>query len=103
MVLGFVTCASSTSARGTPSGSSPTEREFLAREVARESPATPGRVRDALWSGRVWALGLAYFVLLAAGFGLTFFVPDLVQDRPASATSRWASCRPSRTGSPRRR
>jgi MFS family permease len=57
------------------------EREFLTREVEREVPATPGRVRDALWSGRVWALGLLYFVLLAAGFGLTFFVPDLVQDR----------------------
>ena len=25
--------------------------------------------------------GLVNFVLLAAGFGLTFFVPDLVQDR----------------------
>ncbi|HZB06482.1 MAG TPA: MFS transporter [Thermoleophilaceae bacterium] len=57
------------------------EREFLAREVERERPPVPGRVRDALWSGRVWALGLVYFVLLAAGFGLTFFVPDLVQDR----------------------
>jgi MFS family permease len=59
----------------------PDEREFLAAEVAREVPARPGRVRDALSSGRVWALGLVYFVLLAAGFGLTFFVPDLVQDR----------------------
>jgi MFS transporter, ACS family, tartrate transporter len=38
-------------------------------------------VRDALSSSRVWVLGLVYFVLLAAGFGLTFFVPDLVQDR----------------------
>ena len=29
----------------------------------------------------MWAYGLVNFVLLAAGFGLTFFVPDLVQDR----------------------
>lgn len=39
------------------------------------------RMRDALGSGRVWLLGLIYFILLAAGFGLTFFVPDLVQER----------------------
>ena len=39
------------------------------------------RLRDALGSGRVWAFGMVNFVLLAAGFGLTFFVPDLVQDR----------------------
>ena len=32
-------------------------------------------------NGQVWLLGLIYFILLAAGFGLTFFVPDLVQDR----------------------
>ena len=29
----------------------------------------------------MWLFGLVNFVLLAAGFGLTFFVPDLVQDR----------------------
>jgi predicted MFS family arabinose efflux permease len=39
------------------------------------------RLRDALGSARVWLLGLIYFILLAAGFGLTFFVPDLVQER----------------------
>jgi ACS family tartrate transporter-like MFS transporter len=59
----------------------PDEREFLAAEVEREVPLAPGSTRDALSSGRVWVLGLVYFVLLAAGFGLTFFVPDLVQDR----------------------
>ena len=50
----------------------------MAREVPRDAR---GRVRDGLTNGRVWVLGLVYFVLLAAGFGLTFFVPDLVQDR----------------------
>ena len=39
------------------------------------------RLRDAFGSGRVWLLGLIYFIILAAAFGLTFFVPDLVQDR----------------------
>jgi MFS transporter, ACS family, tartrate transporter len=63
----------------------PEEREFLAAEVRRERELHerlgPGRVRDALASGRVWRFGAVNFVLLAAGFGLTFFVPDLVQDR----------------------
>jgi ACS family tartrate transporter-like MFS transporter len=63
----------------------PEEREFLAAEVGREAELRERlgseRVRDALRSGRVWAFGLVNFVLLAAGFGLTFFVPDLVQDR----------------------
>jgi len=63
----------------------PEEREFLVAEVRREHELRerlgPERVRDALANARVWAFGLVNFVLLAAGFGLTFFVPDLVQDR----------------------
>ena len=63
----------------------PEEREFLTAEVERELELREAlgsqRLRDALGSGRVWLLGLIYFILLAAGFGLTFFVPDLVQDR----------------------
>jgi ACS family tartrate transporter-like MFS transporter len=63
----------------------PDEREFLTGEVERERELHEGlggeRIRDALGSGLVWVMGLVYFVLLAAGFGLTFFVPDLVQDR----------------------
>jgi MFS family permease len=63
----------------------PEEREFLAEEVARERElreAAGGRgLRDALGSGQVWLLSLIYFLVVAAAFGLTFFVPDLVQDR----------------------
>jgi MFS transporter, ACS family, tartrate transporter len=63
----------------------PEERAFLMAEVERERELREAlggqRLRDALRSGRVWLLGLIYFILLAAGFGLTFFVPDLVQDR----------------------
>jgi MFS transporter, ACS family, tartrate transporter len=63
----------------------PEEREFLTAEVERERELREAlraqRLRDALGSARVWLLGLIYFILLAAGFGLTFFVPDLVQDR----------------------
>jgi MFS transporter, ACS family, tartrate transporter len=63
----------------------PEERAFLATEVERERELREAlggqRLRDALGNARVWLLGLVYFVLLAAGFGLTFFVPDLVQER----------------------
>jgi MFS transporter, ACS family, tartrate transporter len=61
------------------------ERRFLGGEVARERAIKEAgrsqRLGDALRSGQVWLLALVYFILLAAGFGLTFFVPDLVQDR----------------------
>ena len=63
----------------------PEEREFLETEVEHEREqreALGGQsLRDAFGSGRVWLLGLIYFIILAAAFGLTFFVPDLVQDR----------------------
>ena len=63
----------------------PDERRFLADEVAGERvlKESEGRHRlgDAFRSGQVWLLSVVYFILLAAGFGLTFFVPDLVQDR----------------------
>jgi MFS transporter, ACS family, tartrate transporter len=63
----------------------PEEREFLAAEVRREQELHTRlgseRIRDVLGNRRVWGYGLVNFVLLAAGFGLTFFVPDLVQDR----------------------
>jgi ACS family tartrate transporter-like MFS transporter len=61
------------------------ERRLLAEEVARERARKESagglRLRDALGSAQVWLLALVYFILLATGFGLTFFVPDLVQDR----------------------
>jgi MFS transporter, ACS family, tartrate transporter len=63
----------------------PYERDFLAQEVVREHElreAAGGHgLRDALRSGQVWLLSLIYFLVIAAAFGLTFFVPDLVQDR----------------------
>jgi ACS family tartrate transporter-like MFS transporter len=63
----------------------PDERRFLEEEVTRErtlkEAAGSHRLGDALRSGQVWLLAFIYFILLATGFGLTFFVPDLVQDR----------------------
>ena len=49
------------------------------RAKAAEGPGS--RVRDALRSGQVWACATIYFIILSAAFGLTFFVPDLVQER----------------------
>jgi ACS family tartrate transporter-like MFS transporter len=85
IALGFVTLRYLDERPADADWLEPEERAFLTAEVERERElreALSGqRLRDALGSGRVWLLGLIYFILLAAGFGLTFFVPDLVQDR----------------------
>jgi MFS family permease len=85
IVLGFVTLRYLDERPADADWLEPEERAFLTAEVERERELREAlgaqRLRDALASGRVWLLGLLYFILLAAGFGLTFFVPDLVQDR----------------------
>ncbi len=62
------------------------EREALSSQIDEELRAKAGegpgsRIRDALRSGQVWIFALLYFIILSAAFGLTFFVPDLVQER----------------------
>jgi MFS transporter, ACS family, tartrate transporter len=62
------------------------ERAALTARVEAELRAKEGegpgsRIRDALRSGQVWVCATIYFILLSAAFGLTFFVPDLVQER----------------------
>ena len=85
IALGFVTLRYLDERPADAAWLDPDERDFLEAEVDREGELRDGilgtRLRDALGSGRVWAFGMVNFVLLAAGFGLTFFVPDLVQDR----------------------
>ena len=85
IALGFVTLRYLDERPGDAAWLEPDERHFLVAEVEREQELREGlgsqRLRDALGSGRVWGFGLVNFTLLAAGFGLTFFVPDLVQDR----------------------
>jgi ACS family tartrate transporter-like MFS transporter len=85
IALGFVTLGYLDERPGDAAWLEPDERDFLVAEVEREHELREGlgsqRLRDALGSGRVWAFGFVNFTLLAAGFGLTFFVPDLVQDR----------------------
>jgi ACS family tartrate transporter-like MFS transporter len=85
IALGFVTLRYLDERPADADWLEPEERAFLTAEVERERELREAlgaqRLRDALSSGRVWLLGLLYFILLAAGFGLTFFVPDLVQER----------------------
>jgi ACS family tartrate transporter-like MFS transporter len=85
IVLGFVTLRYLDERPAEADWLEPEERDFLTAEVERERELREAlgaqRLRDALTSGRVWLLGLIYFIVLAAAFGLTFFVPDLVQDR----------------------
>jgi MFS transporter, ACS family, tartrate transporter len=85
IALGFVTLRYLDERPAEADWLEPEERAFLTAEVERERELREAlgaqRLRDALASGRVWLLGLLYFILLAAGFGLTFFVPDLVQER----------------------
>ncbi len=63
----------------------PEERELLAAEVASERELKEvvgvGSLGASLRNGQVWLLSLIYFLIIGAAFGLTFFVPDLVQDR----------------------
>jgi MFS transporter, ACS family, tartrate transporter len=85
IALGFVTLRYLDERPADAEWLEPEEREFLTAEVERERELREAlggqRLRDALGSGRVWLLGVIYFIVLAAAFGLTFFVPDLVQDR----------------------
>jgi MFS family permease len=85
IALGFVTLRYLDERPADADWLEPEERAFLTAEIEREGELREAlgaqRLRDALSSGRVWLLGLLYFILLAAGFGLTFFVPDLVQER----------------------
>ena len=84
-MLGFVTLRFLTERPRDAEWLEPEEREALEARMDAELEAkaqTGGqRLGAALRNGQVWLLALLYFILLAAGFGLTFFVPDLVEDR----------------------
>ncbi len=85
VVMGFVTLRYLDERPSDAEWLEPEEREYLSARLARElsDKAEEGEARlsDALLSGQVWLLGFVYFILLGAGFGLIFFVPDLVQER----------------------
>jgi MFS transporter, ACS family, tartrate transporter len=85
VVMGFVTLRYLDERPSDAEWLEPEERQHLSARLARElsergQEADP-RLSRALLNGQVWLLGLVYFILLGAGFGLIFFVPDLVQER----------------------
>jgi ACS family tartrate transporter-like MFS transporter len=59
----------------------PDERARLAARVAAERPPPEGHttLRAALASGRVWLLGLLYFLLVNGFYGVSLWLPQLVQ------------------------
>jgi MFS transporter, ACS family, tartrate transporter len=85
VALGFYTLRFLTERPAEAEWLEPDERAALTERMRKESAAkeelSGQGLRDALRSGQVWLLAWIYFILLAAGFGLTFFVPDLVQER----------------------
>ncbi len=85
VVLGFVTLRYLDERPADAEWLEPEERTYLSERLARELRETASAVDDragsALLNGQVWLLGFVNFILLGAGFGLIFFVPDLVQDR----------------------
>jgi ACS family tartrate transporter-like MFS transporter len=85
VVLGFVTLSYLSERPREAVWLEPAERAALAEhmelELRAKEAAGATKLRDALGSGQVWLMSLIYFILLAAGFGLTFFAPDLVDDR----------------------
>jgi MFS transporter, ACS family, tartrate transporter len=58
------------------------EREWLSKEMAAEHANTTG-AHVTLWSaatsGRLWALSAVYFLIVVAFYGVTFWLPQIVQ------------------------
>lgn len=62
------------------------ERDWLTSEMAREQPPTGDArltLRDAVRSGRLWALSLLYFCIVIAFYGISFWLPQIVQSTSA--------------------
>ena len=58
------------------------ERDWLTREMAREHDQTSGvhlTFRAAASSGRLWALSALYFCIVMAFYGVSFWLPQIVQ------------------------
>ena len=60
------------------------ERAWLTDALKRERDATGARerytARSALLSGRIWALGALYFLLVTAMYGVAFWLPQIVRN-----------------------
>ncbi|MEO7135069.1 MAG: MFS transporter [Vicinamibacterales bacterium] len=58
------------------------EREWLARELAAEEAETGHAIvtlRGALGSARLWIVSLPYFCIVIAFYGISFFLPQIIQ------------------------
>ncbi len=58
------------------------ERRLLSKEMAAEHADTRGAhltLRAALASGRLWALAILYFCLVAALYGVSFWMPQIIK------------------------
>jgi ACS family tartrate transporter-like MFS transporter len=61
---------------------SPDERDWLTREMAKEHDETANvhvTFRAAAASGRLWALSALYFCIVIAFYGVSFWLPQIVQ------------------------
>jgi D-galactonate transporter len=85
VVLGIVTLQYLTDRPAEAEWLEPDERAALTEQMESEERAkeelTDTRLRAGLRNAQVWLFATINFIILAAGFGLTFFVPDLVEDR----------------------
>src|SRR6185312_2363092 len=57
------------------------EQQRLVRNLAGEQPDDHGgSVLQALWTPRVWHLGLILFTIVLAMYGVLFYMPTLIRD-----------------------
>ena len=83
----------------------PPEREWLANTLAAEratiQKAGHASLRQAIVSGRVWALALVYFGIVLAVYGLGFWLPTLIHDFGIAVTRvGWVTMLPFACGAP---
>lgn len=67
------------------------ERDWLAREMAAEHDQTAGMhvtFRTAVSSGRLWALSALYFCIVMAFYGVSFWLPQIVQATGGLSSAR---------------
>jgi ACS family tartrate transporter-like MFS transporter len=60
------------------------ERQWLAGTLRREEELKAAQgvhtIRRALTSGRIWALGVLYFLLVTAMYGVAFWLPQIIRN-----------------------
>lgn len=67
------------------------ERDWLSREMARDQDQTAGAhltLRTAVSSGRLWALSALYFCIVIAFYGVSFWLPQIVQATGGLSSAR---------------